>query len=134
MKKIMSALIATIGLGACSINPFSEESAQLQNWTLFGDAVWQFGPSGATARGGSSVAYLVSPQQYDDFRLQVDFWVEDETNSGVFIRCEPPKDITDLNPARCLEINIWDNHPNQAFRTGSIVTLVEPAVRGDSAD
>jgi hypothetical protein len=45
------------------------------------------------------------------------------SNSGVFLRCQDPAEITALN---CYEVNIWDEHPRQEFRTGAIVTRSVP--------
>ena len=42
--------------------------------------------------------YLVSKQKYKDFQLQAEFWVSDDANSGIFIRCEDPK------KARCQDL------------------------------
>ncbi|MBT5444958.1 MAG: DUF1080 domain-containing protein, partial [Gammaproteobacteria bacterium] len=44
-------------------------------------------------------------------------------NSGVLIRCQDPEDIALSN---CYEINIWDLHPNQDYRTGAIVIHSSP--------
>ncbi len=78
-----------------------------------------------------ATGFLVSPQVYGDFRLSLEYWVEDHTNSGIYIRCSSSKEI---NPDTCYEVNIWDSHPNQPSRTGSIVKFVEPAVKIDGLE
>jgi hypothetical protein len=45
------------------------------------------------------------------------------TNSGVFIRCSNPQNIS---PATCYEVNIWDSRTVDNFRTGAIVDLAKP--------
>ena len=50
--------------------------------------------------------FLVTPVPYGDFQITLDFWVTDDANSGVFIRCEDPKTITAAN---AYEVNIYDN-------------------------
>ncbi len=54
----------------------------------------------------------------------MDFWVTDDANSGVFIRCEDPKTITAMN---AYEVNIFDKRPDQSYRTGGIVDVAKPA-------
>ena len=104
----------------------------LSSWRQFGAPVWRFADQGAAAGPDQQAGFLVSRVAYDDFRLSVEFWIEDDTNSGVFIRCTDPLELADLNPDNCYEVNIFDNHPNQDFRTGSIVKLAPPAVHVDT--
>ena len=54
--------------------------------------------------------------------LELDFHPSTDINSGVFIRCED----FNMTPTKCYELNIWDNHENQDFRTGAIVTKSKP--------
>ncbi len=61
--------------------------------------------------------------------MTLEYWVDDETNSGVFVRCA---DAAVMSPSNCYEINIWDNHPNQDFRTGSIVGRQSPLAHVDT--
>lgn len=62
----------------------------------------------------------------------MEFWVEDDTNSGIFVRCKDASQVEGINSDDCYEVNIWDNHSNQDFRTGSIVKHVVPAAHIDS--
>ena len=56
-------------------------------------------------------------------RCYVEFWASDDANSGIFIRCQNPKQITDRS---CYEVNIFDQRPgpdlrhrrDRAFRRG----------------
>lgn len=101
------------------------------HWDRVGEDVWT-GTNGAVAAGpAEAVGFLVSPAVYGDFIVSLDYWVEDDTNSGIYIRCSNDSEI---NPDTCYEINIWDNHPNQASRTGSIVKFVEPALKIDGLE
>jgi hypothetical protein len=54
----------------------------------------------------------------------VEFWVDDDANSGVFIRCQNPGEIGANN---AYEVNIYDKRPDQAYRTGAIVDVAKPA-------
>ena len=53
----------------------------------------------------------------------MEFWVDADTNSGVFTRCT---DRERIHPDTCYEANIWDHHPQQVARTGSIVFKAMP--------
>ncbi len=125
-SKLAVTLVVHAVLCACaatnSVPSYLDDDA-IAAWSRVGEADWQFTVDGVAAGPEDTTAYLVSNRTYDNFRLSLEFWVEDETNSGVFVRCSDPVKI---DPDTCYEINIWDNHPNQRWRTGSIVTLAEP--------
>jgi hypothetical protein len=61
---------------------------------------------------------------YGDFQLIAEVWVDDDANSGIFIRCQDPKMITATN---CYEVNVFDKRPDPAYRTGAIVNIAKPA-------
>lgn len=67
-------------------------------------------------------AYLVSKESYKDFQVRAEFWVSDDANSGVFIRCDDPKKI---GAKTCYECNIFDKRPDQTYGTGAIVYIAE---------
>lgn len=130
----MHALILIVLILICSscssLLPVSRGApASLEVWQRAGDADWRITERGVEAGPGEDAGFLVSPRRYGDFSLSVDFRVEDDTNSGIFIRC---RDAANITPFGCYEVNIWDNHPNQEFRTGSIVTRQPPLARVDT--
>ncbi|HYR90111.1 MAG TPA: DUF1080 domain-containing protein [Terriglobia bacterium] len=86
-----------------------------------GDANWQLMEGLVQANKGNG--FLVSKTSYGDFQLKVEFWVDDDANSGVFLRCSNPKEITATN---AYEVNIFDKRPDQAYRTGAIVDVAKP--------
>ena len=92
-----------------------------RDWTTTGSAIWDFKNNELIGREGDG--FLVSNRTYREFELSVDFWISEGTNSGIFILCQ---DRDSINPESCYELNIWDNHPNQEARTGSIVGRVMP--------
>ena len=92
-----------------------------RDWTTTGSAIWDFKNNELIGREGDG--FLVSKRTYREFELSVDFWISKDTNSGIFILCQ---DRASINPESCYELNIWDNHPNQEARTGSIVGRVMP--------
>ena len=72
------------------------------------------------------VVALDTNQDYrlTDFQFTAEFWVTDDANSGVFIRCDDPKTINAMN---AYEVNIYDKRPDQSYRTGGIVDVAKPA-------
>lgn len=98
------------------------DGTSLDGWNVVGDANWQLGDGAVSATSGSG--FLVSEQSYDDFELTLEFWVDEPANSGIFIRCQEPQNITDRN---CYEVNIYDTRPDQTYRTGGIVHIAAPS-------
>jgi hypothetical protein len=88
----------------------------LSNWDLIGTANWRLEGGAAVADSGNG--FLVSKNDYGDFQLRVEFWIEAKTNSGVFIRCTDPKSV---GGKTAYEVNIWDTRPEQKYATGAIV-------------
>ena len=130
MNKIIrySCVVLVVLVSSCDmqVQPVVAESAvDLNTWQKIDDDPWFLVNDGVAAGPAEAVGFLVSNDTYDDFTLSLEYWVEDDTNSGIFIRCNDPQDI---NAGNCYEINIWDNHPNQESRTGSIVMLVKPLI------
>lgn len=93
----------------------------MENFDQFREANWQVKDDSIYAdRGGKDPAYLVSKKSYKDFEMRVEFWASHDANSGVFVRCQNPKDIGDEN---CYEANIFDQRPDPSYATGSIVKV-----------
>jgi hypothetical protein len=113
------ALLALTGFAAYA----ASNTVDLATLSVVGDVEWRFDEGMAEAGPQEAIGYLVSTDKYSDFRLTVEFWIEDDTNSGIFLRCV---DAETISADACYEANIWDNHPNQESRTGSIVKHVKP--------
>jgi hypothetical protein len=93
----------------------------LKAWNVVGNANWTVVDDVVQADKGSG--FLVTPMAYGDFQMTVDVWVDDDANSGVFIRCSDPKTITATN---AYEVNVFDKRPDPAYRTGAIVNVAKP--------
>lgn len=94
-----------------------------QRWQAVGNAPWRWDQGALLADGGDG--FVVSRARHGDFELRVEVLIEPQTNSGVFIRCADPQDVS---PTTCYEVNLWDDRDG-AYATGSIVQLAEPATR-----
>jgi hypothetical protein len=98
------------------------DGSSLKGWNVVGDANWEVADGAVQATRGTG--FLVTPASYADFQITLDFWVTDDANSGVFLRCTDPKTLTAAN---CYEVNIYDTRPDPAYRTGGIVNVAKPA-------
>jgi len=98
------------------------DGSNLDNFVQTGDANWTI--EGSSVRADSGSGMLVTRSQYDDFEIDLEFWVDVPANSGVFIRCP---DQQDIGAATCYEVNIFDTRADQTYRTGAIVDVAAPA-------
>lgn len=111
-------LLLCAGYG-CSV----ADELDLSTWSVVGDEDLQVDGNTASAGPHEDSTYLISANEYGDLKMSVEFLIDPETNSGVYIRCPDPANISADN---CYEINIWDDNPNPDNRTGSIVRLAKP--------
>ena len=98
------------------------DGKSLKGWNVVGDANWTVADGAVQADKGSG--FLVTPASYQDFQITLEFWVSDDANSGVFVRCSNPTSIDQTN---AYEVNIFDKRPDQSYRTGGIVDVAKPA-------
>ncbi len=95
----------------------------LANFDVVGKADWRAVDGAVQASAGTPPAsFLVTRQSWKDVMVRAEFWSSDDANSGVFIRCQDPKTITDEN---CYEANIFDQRPDPTFATGAIVKVAK---------
>jgi hypothetical protein len=94
----------------------------MENWNRIGSSNWAVvdGVVQADKRAGKEAGFLVSKNSYKDFQIRAEFWVSDDANSGIFMRCQNPKQITDKS---CYEANIFDKRPDPSYGTGAIVHI-----------
>jgi hypothetical protein len=124
-----AALVAT--LGGCATGgeagsiTLVDGAKGLENFNRVGEANWTATDGAIQAtQGGKGYAYLVSKNSYKDFVMLVEFWASDDANSGVFVRCQDPGNITDEN---CYEANIYDQRADPTYGTGAIVKVAPVA-------
>jgi hypothetical protein len=94
------------------------------DWTEVGKANWamQDGVLVADKLDGKDLAYLVTKTSYKDFQIRAEFWVDEEANSGIHIRCDQSEKI---DAKICYEVNIFDKRPDPTFGTGAIVDVAK---------
>ena len=129
---ITGLLFAALGVLGLSQHAAGQESkmtmltdgTSLANFDQAGNANWRIAERTIAADRGNG--FLVTKQSYDNFRLRAEFWVDEDTNSGIFIRCDNPQRPS---AATCYEVNIFDSNPNRGNATGAIVNVakVDPA-------
>jgi hypothetical protein len=94
------------------------DGSNLDNWSSIGTANWKLADGALVADNGNGC--MVSKADYGDFSLRAEFWVEAKTNSGVFIRCTDPNEVSSKT---AYEVNIWDTRPETNYGTGAIVGI-----------
>jgi hypothetical protein len=117
------AVAAATGLGCATMDDSSwvtliDGEKGLENFDRFGDANWRAEGGAIVGDKGAKGGHLISKKNYKDFQLQVEFYAEPTTNSGIFMRCADRNKITDKS---CYEANIFDMREDQTYATGGIV-------------
>jgi 3-keto-disaccharide hydrolase len=96
------------------------DGTNLNNFTQIGNANWRLEDGAVVADKGNG--FLVTKDSYSDFEIRAEFWVNDDANSGIFIRCEDPAKVSGQN---AYEVNIFDKRPDPNFGTGAIVNVAK---------
>jgi hypothetical protein len=130
--RLIASALALLLLVACNRGPSTDaegwrtllNGSDLSGWNVVGDANWRVEDRTARADRSTAASFLVSEDRFADFDLELEFWVDPQANSGVFLRCQDAAKIADTS---CYEVNIFDARPDQTYRTGSIVNVAEPA-------
>lgn len=131
MSTVLSLSIIAVIAAGCASQPSANNdgsttlingTAGLENWNRVGDANWRAADGAIVAdkKGEKAISYLVSKNSYKDFTIYAEFWVSEDANSGIFLRCADPKN---LDSKTCYEVNIYDKRPDPSFGTGAIVDV-----------
>src|SRR5689334_18422871 len=84
------------------------DGKSMKGWDAIGNANWSVADGAVQANMGNG--FLVTPMSYTDFEITAEFWVTDDANSGIFIRCSDPKMISAMN---AYEVNIFDKRSEE---------------------
>ncbi|HET7764657.1 MAG TPA: DUF1080 domain-containing protein [Burkholderiales bacterium] len=131
MKRLSLLAIGllAVALGACSSMSSGSgwvvlfDGSNLDNWNAIGNANWRVADGTVMADSGAKrQGYLVSKNAYTDFQVRAEFWVDDDANSGVFLRCG---DRGTVNAKNAYEVNIFDKRPDPSYGTGAIVYVAK---------
>src|SRR6478609_8140335 len=64
----------------------------IDNFSFVGGANWRAEADAIVADrrpDALGTHYLATKQSYKDFTLRAEFWVSDDANSGIYVRCDP---------------------------------------------
>ena len=133
MSRVLTMLAALLLVGFAVISHANSQSGPgwiqlfdgktLDGWTPSNDAInWRVEDGAIVAdkskKGGG---HLVTKNSYKDHEIYAEFWVSDDANSGIFVRCNPKQ----IGAKTCYEVNIFDTRPDPSYGTGSIVYFAE---------
>jgi hypothetical protein len=125
-----TALVSASGIAPWRIAPAQAQTEagwtalfdgkSIDNFTKIGDANWRIEEGAIVADKGSG--FLLTKESYKDFQIRVEFWADEDTNSGIFVRCSDPAKITQDT---AYEANIFDKRPEAIYGTGAIVGIAK---------
>lgn len=96
---------------------------KLGDFLVSGEAEWEMSDGSIKAILGEERGYIYTKAVYSDFEFSMNFFIEADTNSGVYTHC---LDSASITPQSCFEFNIWDANTNPDNRTGAIVGIAPP--------
>ena len=129
MKRRSAIALLAVGFAALSWSPQASsqtgwvtlfDGKSLDGFTKVGDANWRIEDGMIVADKGNG--FLVTKSDYKDYEIKAEFWVEADSNSGIFIRCT---DAEKIGAETCYEVNIWDTRPDPSYGTGAIVNVAK---------
>lgn len=100
----------------------------MENFTNMGGANWHSEGDAIVADKRSNnddTNYLATKGTYRDFHIRAEFWVSDDANSGLYVRCS---DVRPMTARTCHEANIFEQRPDPSYATGAISGLVKAPV------
>jgi 3-keto-disaccharide hydrolase len=100
------------------------DGKSLGEWDKVGEANWRVedGAIVADKLTSKDTAHLVTKTKYKDHMIYAEFWASDDANSGIFVRCQDPKNI---GAKSCYEVNVFDQRKDPTYGTGAIVYFAE---------
>ena len=99
------------------------DGQSLDGWTNRGTAEWHVENGTVTVTPDTGAGHLATNRSYRDFRLQLDFFVGEGANSGVYVRA-PENEAATVDNA--YEVQIFDAGPQ--WQTGELIQVQENEV------
>ncbi len=132
-KFIAAIFVAALALSGCASGPGGKggagwvtlfDGSSLSQWYTLGNGNWRLegGAVVADKLTGKENGFLVTNKIYRDFELHAEFWVSDDANSGIYMRCGNPQVLTDKV---CYEANIFDQRKDPTYGTGALVHIAK---------
>jgi hypothetical protein len=129
---VAGLLVVGGGLVGCATGPSGGgwttlfDGRDTKQWYDIGGGNWRIesGVLVADGKKGKDQAFMVTNRFYRDFQLKVEFWVSDDANSGIFMRCGNPEVINDKV---CYEANIYDQRKDPSYGTGAVTNVAKVA-------
>lgn len=125
---LVAILVLILNISCLNSKVLFQENSK--DWFIKGDANWNFSNKELIGKIKNGAGFMMTQQKYKDFILELEFKPDSTINSGIFIRCKN----SNINPTDCYEVNIWDLHPNQDYRTGAIVMKSIPLAMVQTID
>jgi hypothetical protein len=96
----------------------------LQHWNRVGDGNWRVvdGVIAVDRKTDKTSSYLMTKNAYADFQLRVEFWISEDGNSGIYMRCS---DLNKILDTTCYEAQISDRSRDPAFGSGAIMNFLK---------
>lgn len=128
MKRLiaLATMALALALTGCAHTPSQgwitliDGDKGLENFDRIGDANWRAEGGAIVADKAKGSSHLVTKKSYRDFEIYAEFWADDKTNSGIFLRAADPKKVGADNS---YEVNIFDQRPGPEYATGAIVNF-----------
>lgn len=127
--RLAAAIVFAVSAGALTSPVGAQSGGQwttifdgksLDAFNVVGDANWRIEDGSVVADKGNG--FLVTKSNFGDFEMRVEFWADEDANSGIYMRCADPQKILASN---CYEVNIFDKRPQPIYGTGAIVDLAK---------
>ena len=129
MKRRAAIALLVVGFAALFWSPRASsetgwvslfDGKDTDSFDKIGDANWRIEDGMIVADKGNG--FLITKNDYTDYQMRAEFWVEADSNSGIFIRCTDPNKVGSDN---AYEVNIWDTRPDPSYGTGAIVNVAK---------
>jgi hypothetical protein len=130
MKRLIVAAAALLAVGCATVDGMMgwttliDGDKGLENFNRAGDVNWR-AEGGAIVGDKGKGGFLVTKHLYKDFQIRAEFYAEDNTNSGIFMRIQ---DVNKIGAASSYEVNIYDRRAGPEYSTAGIVDFAKVPV------
>jgi hypothetical protein len=130
MKRLIVAAAALLAVGCATVDGMMgwttliDGDKGLENFNRAGDVNWR-AEGGAIVGDKGKGGFLVTKHLYKDFQIRAEFYAEDNTNSGIFMRIQ---DVNKIGAANSYEVNIYDRRAGPEYSTAGIVDFAKVPV------